>query len=102
MPTQTLALGGAPTTAALNSTDVVVGATPVTLFAYSGLAAFDFGFVAYIDRKIGANWIPEADYKGVAMVLTASRPGIAIFAPGTYRARKGVTPGVVGFGKDEV
>lgn len=99
---QSLALGGAPTTAALTSADIVVGGTPVTMFVYSASGAFAQGFTAYVDRKVGANWQPEADYKGVAIVLTASRPSITSFAPGTYRLRKLETAEAVGFGKDEV
>lgn len=99
---QTLALNGAPTTNAHNSGEVVVGASPVTLFAYTGNAEFAYDFVAYIERKVGSNWIPEGDYKGVAGVLTKARPGVSIFAPGTYRARKAATAEAIGFGKDEV
>lgn len=99
---QTLALNGAPTMAAHDSGDIVVGGSPVAVFAYSGLADFGYDFVAFVDRKVGANWIPEANDKGVTHTLTKARPSIGLFLPGTYRLRKAATPGVVGFGKDEV
>ena len=99
---QTLALGGAPSTGPLTSTDIVVGATPVSMFAYTGNAEFAYDFAAFVDRKVGANWIPEADYKGVTIVLNKARPGITAYAAGTYRLRKDDTVEAVGFGKDEV
>lgn len=99
---QTLALGGAPTTAALTSSDIVVGGTPVSMFAYTGNAAFAYDFQAFVDRKVGANWIPEAGEDGLPLILTRERPGITAYAAGTYRLRKSETAEALGFGKDEV
>lgn len=89
---QTLALLS-PQTAAGVSADIVVGAAPVTLLAYTADGLFPSGLQIFVDRKIGAYWQEEGTMTGKSMVANA---------PGTYRLRKGATSYAVGFGKDEV
>lgn len=96
---QTLSLP-APTTAAANSSDIVVASTPVTLLAY-WTAPLTTSFQCFVERKIGANYVQEYDDRGELLVLTNRRPAVTCFAPGTFRIRKTATTDAIGFGKDE-
>lgn len=83
----------APTLAAVNSSDIIVDATPVTLLAYTADGLFPSDVQIFVERKCGANWQLEGMLKGYSILVNA---------PGTYRLRKGATPYAIGFGIDEI
>lgn len=88
-----------PTTAAGNSTDIVVTA-PTTIFLYTANGLFPSGVQCPVYRKKGANYEPACDEKGNRIFLTHERREVTAYANGTYRVGKGATAYAVGVGKD--
>lgn len=98
--TQTVVL--APQTAAGDSGDIVVGASPVTLILYAADGVVDDTIRCGIYRKVGSNYQPEPDDRGYNAALSSDRLSVVFDAPGTFKCYKPETTENVGFATDTV
>lgn len=82
------------------SSDIVVGATPVTvsIFGTSG-GAIAVPIALALERKIGSNWQPVYD-KGKPVVLDQYHMDVCLVAPGTYRVIRPVLTVSIGVATD--
>lgn len=90
----------ASATGAGNSSDIVVGATPISVAIFAADGVISSSVQCPVYRKVGANYQPHCDADGRRVFLSADRPDYTFTGPGTYRVSKLATAESIGVAQD--